>query len=238
MNKLILLVFSILLIFGCSQQSKLIAQKNDLESGVITLEDSIAVLLPERLEGLEKDVQYLEGKIELLEEQISFYTDRFENVIDVITINSSEIDGLLGRKSNKKSTKSSKQINLINTPDLLYLEGRNFYIKREFVQAKEIFNEFIKKYPNHELSINCYYWLAEIDYDQEKYADAIKKFQAIPVISVNPEKGIDSLFKIAIINKRQGKYDLALSQAKDIRDDYADYIRIDKVKAFIKELEK
>ncbi len=223
---------------GCSHNNDIIKQRfADLEMKLTTLQDSVMVLnqtieiiSSERIEVLEKDVSYLQDKIDLLDEQLSFYNDRVENIIDLMTSNS--------RKSTSTEVGKSNNTSVSVPAETLYAQARNYYIKRDLLEAKKKFNEFINSYPSHELKVNCLYWLAEIDFDEGKYNEAIDKFREVSRNSINSEKSLDSLFKIAIINKMLGKYDLALAQAKTINKNYSDYIRIDKVKAFIKDLEK
>lgn len=245
MKKLIILFFLIILLLACSQNKEMLAQKNsDLQAQSIALQDSLSNLKQAidkisagKFEELEKSVIYLEEKTNQLEEQLDFYTNRFENIIDIITANSRKIDGITDGRKKDFSAEPTKSTEINIKPDILYAQARNYYLKRDLRQAQIKFNEFLQKYPKHELVINCSYWLAEIDYDEGRYAESISKFQEISSNSLNPEKSIDSLFKIAIINKKLGNYDLALSQAKEISDKFSDYIRINKVKAFIKDLE-
>jgi len=229
---------------GCSQASNLPTEPaGDLdleidqvqETGPVQADSSLVIKISE----LEDTILFLEKKINLLEEKLDFYSNRTENILDIISDNNRMINELQGTK-NKSITpvqaKPTPQAPKEQTPQAVYDQARNYYVKNDFTPAKEKFTEFINKFPNHELVINCRYWLAEIDYDQENYAEAIKKFQVISANSVNPEKAVDSLFKIALINKIIGNYDLALTQARAINTNYPNYIRINKVKALIKDL--
>jgi TolA-binding protein len=245
MKYLISLITLLILLVGCSHNHEALSENiSSVDAKVVSLQDSISALnqtinniSEERIVPLEKDIIYLENKIDLLEETLSFYTDRFESIYDMINYNN-QGKGLtpITKVSNSSSPITTK-VTGNKQPQELYNQAREYYAKRQLTKAKAGFTEMINKYPNHELVINCKYWLAEIDYDQEKYSEAIEKFQQISLNSVNPEKALDSLFKIAFINKKLGNYDLALSQAKAIKGNSPNYIRINKINAFIKGLE-
>lgn len=242
MKYLISLIILLSTLVGCSHNHDALADNlRSVDAKVVVLQDSILALnqtinniSEERIVSLEKNIIYLEDKLDLLEETLSFYTDRFESIYDIITYNNQE--SVLTLKTKIPAPTKTKVIS--NKPaQELYNQAREYYANKQLTKAKAGFTEIINKYPNDELVINCTYWLAEIDYDQEKYSEAISKFQQISQNSINPEKGIDSLFKIAFINKKLGKYDLALSQAKAIQEKHPNYIRINKINAFIKSLE-
>lgn len=243
MNKHLILFSLIILSLGCSH-NKLSSPKSGVEVDFesVAIQDSTIKYAhfadkdnEDKINELQKSMLYLEEKTEQLEEQLAFYTNRFESLIDIISANSKNISSIMEWQDTASSSIQEKQSLTMMAPDILYAHARDYYIKRNYSKAQSKFKEFINRYPNHELVINCRYWLAEIDYDEGRFTEAISKFQEISINYAGSEKGIDSLFKIALINKRLSNYDLALSQAKSINDNFSDYIRIDKVKAFIKE---
>lgn len=239
MKYIIILITFIFLLVGCSHNHQTLSEKvNSVDARVLSLQDSLLALnhiSEERIGELEKEVIYLENKIDLLDENLAFYSDRFESIYDIINLN--KINS--GIKTPASSTPASKkeEAKVNGTPQQLYDQARSDYVKKNLSKAQRGFTDLINKYPNHELVINSKYWLAEIDYDQVKYSDAISKFELVIGNSINPEKGIDSQYKIALINKHLGNYDIALSQARNIEKTHPNYIRINKIKAFIKELE-
>lgn len=234
----------VLIILGCSQNPSVLSEEvgedeeevTQLQIDTIIKQDSI---LANKLSELEDTILFLESKINLLEEKLEFYSERNENILDIISGNGRVKNEVQERGSQSKplgQVAQSPQVPKQQPPQAIYDQARSYYVKNDLAKAKRKFTEFINQYPQHDLIINCHYWLAEIDYDQGKYAEAIKKFQAISASSGNQEKAIDSLYKIAFINKLIGNYDLALTQAEAIKTNHPDYIRIHKVKALIKDL--
>ncbi len=226
----------IFLIIACSHNNQDVQIIKNLEYKLDSLsadnayQDSINVI---KIEELEANILFLEDKIELMDQQISFYSDRIDTMLDVISNNSKNINLLQGIKSQteviqKKESKTS--------PQELYNQARKLYETRKLVFARSKFLEFLQTFPNHELEYNAHYWLGEIAYDEENWPQALKQFQLVSRYSANLEKALDSRFKIAIINRRMGHYDIALTQAQELIKTYPDYIRIDKVKSFAKEL--
>lgn len=238
MKKISFYIILTLLLTACSlsksnlkdleiSQSKLIETTSNLTSA-----DS---LLNKKVADLENQIIYLENKIDLQDEQISFYTERLETMLDIISNNSKNINALQGKKSQKSLSTLPKETIQVK-PEYLYKQARSHYIQKKLAKAKIEFNEFQQLYPQHELALNSAYWLAEIEFDLGNYYLALEKFQVISNNEQNLEKALDSKLKIAIINKMLGNYKQAIEEATIILQNYPEYIRINKVKAFLEEL--
>lgn len=237
MKKYIYLFCSLLFISACSHNKQDDQQITRLNAMIDSLTTSLAQqdsLFQKKYSELEANSIFLENKLDLMDQQISFYSDRIDTILDIISNNTRNINALQGIKTPPVSSPSPQVKS--KGPQDLYAQARKLYLANQLNNAKDLFNDFIIAYPSHELAINSKYWLAEIDYDQEKYQAAIDKFTLISQDKTNPEKAIDSLFKIALINKILGNYDLSLRQAQAILHKNPNYIRINKVKSLIKDL--
>lgn len=239
MKYYILSICLILTTIACSNNQKTAKHFELLQATSDSLVYNLACqdsLNRQKLEQFQADILFLENKIDLLEEQISFYSDRLETMLDIISNNTRNINSLQGIESfhNKIPSKQNIQPSSLE----LYQQARKLYNNNQLEQAKSKFNDFLVAFPEDDLTINCKYWLAEIDYDQQKYTQALEKFKFLSQTKIDHEKVYDSLFKIAVINKNLGNYELALNQAEKLASKYPQYIRIDKVKSFIKDLNK
>src|SRR4051812_43573202 len=66
------------------------------------------------------------------------------------------------------------------------------------LRARELFTEFLAKFPKDELASNAQYWLAESWYAERKYNDAIGEFQKVLKEYKGSEKVPDALLKIGM----------------------------------------
>ena len=77
--------------------------------------------------------------------------------------------------------------------------------KSKYAEAADAFNEFIKKYPSHELLSNAYYWLGEAFLVQKDYEQSSVAFLQGYQTDNKGAKASDNLLKLAISLKKLGK---------------------------------
>ena len=65
-------------------------------------------------------------------------------------------------------------------------------------RARELFAEFLSKFPKDELAGNSQYWLGETYYAEKKWNDAIGEFQKVLKLYKSSEKVPDALLKIGM----------------------------------------
>jgi len=65
------------------------------------------------------------------------------------------------------------------SPDDLYNAAYSDYMKGSYDLAKQGFEEYLKHYPDTELSDNAQYWIGECNYVQRKFPDAIQAFDKV-----------------------------------------------------------
>ena len=80
--------------------------------------------------------------------------------------------------------------------DLLYQTAFNQLKSGRFNESARLFEDFIQKYPNHELTDNSYYWLGESYYVTRNYPLALSAFQSLENKFPLSSKLADSLLKI------------------------------------------
>lgn len=64
-------------------------------------------------------------------------------------------------------------------PKLLYDRARELFKKNKYKEARELFEEFIKKYPTYRLAGNCRFWIAETYFAEKNYEDAILNYEKV-----------------------------------------------------------
>ncbi|MFN8007644.1 MAG: tol-pal system protein YbgF [Terriglobia bacterium] len=65
------------------------------------------------------------------------------------------------------------------SPEELYNAAYGDFIKQNYDLARQGFEEYVKTYPDTELSDNAQYWIGESFYVQRKFPDAIKAFDRV-----------------------------------------------------------
>ncbi len=71
-------------------------------------------------------------------------------------------------------------------PEALYEQGLDLIQKKgDYPRGEEVLQDFLKRFPQHELAANAMYWIGEGYYGEKKYENAILQFQ--DVIQKYPE---------------------------------------------------
>lgn len=60
-----------------------------------------------------------------------------------------------------------------------YAAGLNKFNAMEYEESKKIFEDLLRRNPNHELASNCHYWIGENEHALGNYQDAIKAFDHV-----------------------------------------------------------
>lgn len=129
------------------------AQSNDGENQEIHNLTSELESLKNQQDGLKKELEKKDQGIEMLQDRIK----------------------TLEAKIHYLTTQDTKNL---NPPDL-YNKARELMQTADYLVAADLFNDFIKKYPEHDLADNSYYWLGECHYTLSKYEQAISVFKEL-----------------------------------------------------------
>lgn len=91
----------------------------------------------------------------------------------------------------KKATASDKHL-----PHRDYEKAYGVYLEHRYDEALTLFKAFVQHYPQHDLADNAQYWVGEIYYDMEDYANAILAFKEVVTRYSEDTKAPDALLKI------------------------------------------
>src|SRR3954464_11787264 len=92
----------------------------------------------------------------------------------------------------------------------IYNLGRQKLDAGQTARARELFQDFLQKFPKDELAPNAQYWLGETWYSEKKWNDAIVEFQKVLKDYKGSEKVPDALLKIGMAFQSQGDCQNAL----------------------------
>jgi tol-pal system protein YbgF len=92
----------------------------------------------------------------------------------------------------------------------IYNLGRSKLEAGQSQRARDLFTEFLAKFPKDELAANAQYWLGESYYAERKWNDAIGEFQKVLKEYKGSEKTSDALLKIGMSFQAQNDCKSAL----------------------------
>lgn len=106
------------------------------------------------------------------------------------------------------------------TPDAFYQKGLAIYKNGDPQKAREVFNQFLQKFPQHELAANVHYWLGETYYSEKNFDQAILEFQDVIKNFPGKEKVPAAMLKQAMAFQELGDVKSARYVYKKIIDDF------------------
>lgn len=107
-------------------------------------------------------------------------------------------------------------------PQQLYKRALDLTLADKSSQARPMFQEFLKKYPNHELAPNALYWLGETYYADKNYPQAILAFKDVSTKYPNHDKMAAALLKIGMSYRNVGDVDNAIFYLRTLVDEHPD----------------
>ena len=93
--------------------------------------------------------------------------------------------------------------------------------KNNYDAAQEAFNAFVKKYPNHPLAGNAFYWLGQIQFDLGNYNKAAIFYLNGYKINSSSGRALDNLFGLSKALTKLGKDKEACSSLNQIFNDFS-----------------
>jgi tol-pal system protein YbgF len=214
---------------ACSQTNDAVKQSiNNLNSEIINLQKALA--------DLKVDVDESQRMSKVNSENINVNATAIANLKNEITYLS---DNNMLPKSNKNSEDKEessvvpekekvKNNEIIIIQDnfsdksSLYSYAYELYKNGKYFECRKKFNEFLKLYPNDDLSDNALYWISESYYAQREYQKSIDTIEKLIGKYPSGNKVPDATFKLAIDYKELGNTDKAISILKKLIADYPD----------------
>ena len=86
--------------------------------------------------------------------------------------------------------------------------------------ARSAFEEFLARYPNHELAPEVHFRLADVLSQQENFEDALEAFREVGVRFPTADRVPDSSYRIALIQIEMGDMDDAAETLERIVNTY------------------
>jgi len=193
------------IVAGCIPTQRELRMEQDLEEmkrrlaqserSVVTLRQDRSDKTSERLEVLAKQQAEIQAALDNLRVEFQSVSGRLEDmtqtsariredltlVQDDLSLKVSALEERLGKVEAALAARpASSESATPQTPEALYQRGLELIQKEgAFERGREQMQEFLKRYPGHELAVNALYWIGEAYFGEKKYEDAILQFQEV-----------------------------------------------------------
>lgn len=172
---------------------------------------------------LRQELLELRGQVEemmfevrqLREENRERYIELDSRISDVVQ---SQISGTQPVASEPEMPSASAG----QSPEQLYQDARSLIGDRDIEGAISAFESFVVQYPNHELALNAYYWLGEVQSLLPDWESALISFsQVVDGYPVN-NKTPDAMYKLGVVYEALGDSELAASWFETLITEFPD----------------
>mgnify|MGYP001368292555 CR=1 FL=1 len=190
---------------------------------------------------LQQQLDTMQGEIDELRGSVEEHTYQLEKVLERQRELYLEIDnrvealkqsGSTGGQANNMPSQSGNNSSAGNATDAssqsssqgeseAYDKAVNLILKsREYDKAIPAFQSFISRFPNSQYAPNAHYWLGQLLFNKQKWAEAKEQFSIVSTKFSDSTKRPDALLKMGIIAERQGDTSTARNLFKQVVNDY------------------
>ncbi|WP_409306300.1 cell division protein CpoB [Pectobacterium sp. B1J-3] len=169
--------------------------------------------LQQQLSDTQRDIDSLRGQIQESQYQLNQVVERQKQIyqqIDGLSSSSTATTGSntssvdTGAANNAAPAATTGDVNSdYNAAVALVLE------KKQYDQAINAFQAFVKKYPDSTYQPNANYWLGQLNYNKGKKDDAAYYFANVVKNYPKSPKSAEALFKVGVIMQEKGQTDKA-----------------------------
>lgn len=212
-------------------------QSSELNQSVGSMEERVAVLerIVQSRTALQQRVQQqldtMQGEVDELRGAIELHANQLEKVLQRQRELYLEIDKRV--ESLKAQTPSVPEAAVTQDPTPIttaatslseseaYEAAVNLILKtREYDKAIPAFEAFLQGYPQSKLADNAHYWLGQLLFNKQQWANASESFNTVVSNFAQSTKRPDAMLKLGIIAQRTGKNAEARSWFEKVVSEY------------------
>lgn len=216
------------------------------QAPVYDVNDSEA--LAQRIEVLERIVQNRTQMQHQLQEQLVLMQEEIDTLRGAVEVNTYELQKVLERQRElyleiDKRVEALKQAGVVQpngepigpvdtssvvepsgvTEREAYDNAVNLILKsKEYDKAIPAFQEFLTLFPNSEYAPNAHYWLGQLLFNKQQWAEAETQFAIVIERFAQSTKRPDAMLKLGMIAERTGDIARAKGLFQQILSDYPD----------------
>lgn len=124
------------------------------------------------------------------------------------------------KKGEKPAVVKLKKLPSVISADELYNKAYKSFLAGNYVQSEAEFADYVKRYPNSDLSDNSQYWLGEALANQGKPREAASAFEVMVDKYPGSSKAPSALWRAAQLWEQQGDKKNMLKILRKIRENY------------------
>lgn len=95
----------------------------------------------------------------------------------------------------KGKDKAAAVVSRVGAPEAMYNKGQDIFIAGKYDEARKVFADFVKSFPDHNLADNALYWVGESYYSERAFDQAIASFKEVVARYPKENKAPDALLK-------------------------------------------
>ena len=104
---------------------------------------------------------------------------------------------------------------------IAYENAVNLILKsREYDKAIPAFQQFLARFPDSEYAPNAHYWLGQLLFNKQQWAEAKEQFSIVNTKFTDSAKRPDAILKLGVIAERQGNTALAKQLFTQVVNDF------------------
>lgn len=202
-----------------------------------SLEERIAVLeriiksrnvmqqqLQSQLDQMQLEVDELRGSVELHTNQLEKVLQRQRELyleIDkrVESIKSTQV-AIDNATASAVAPPVANNTTALSETDAYDLAVNLILKTREYDKAIPAFEAFLNSYPQSEFADNAHYWLGQLLFNKQKWADAETSFATVVTQFTDSSKRADAMMKLGVIKQNTGKDQDAKSWFERVINEY------------------
>lgn len=225
-------------------ERRLMAMENKVFSGEAEEQDSLdpATLadFEIRLSQIEEESRKLYGAVEELGYSVEQLVRKVDLIAKDMEMRMVDIENAVEGKSAPVETQADKEARAAAQvkqdipaeidPDQLYQKAYNYLTTASYPQAKQWFEAFLERFPNHQRADNSHYWLGEISLVEDDLEKAVIAFSNGLKAFPKGQKAPANFLKMGVALKRLGREDHARSTWKKLIKDFPDAPESEKAK--------
>ncbi len=161
-----------------------------------------------KLKNTTTEIDIIKLQVTTLEEQIKDIKNKLDNLESEV-IKQKEIANEQ-KKEELKKTEESSGGDIAQRIKAKYDAAYALFENKKYSEARDLFEAFIKEFPNEDLTNNAYFWIAETYYREKDYEGAILAYETLLKKYPDSKKVPNALYKQAICfieigDKKTGK---------------------------------
>lgn len=195
--------------------------------------------LPGQIDALREKVQKLQGRVDVLEHKLEqIKADQKRNYEDL----DRRISGDASDGSNKRQKQTDAQNKQSSTDSAAQKEAELYqkaYValqKHNYNEAVQLFQSFIRQYPDSQYTANAHYWLGELYYVQGGPEEAKEELNTVINGFSDSSKAAPAKLKLALIAVDEDRVQEAEDRLQNIIDDHPDTSAAKLAKRYLNQL--